>query len=398
MFRTEEPLEPEFLKKDLAPLIESIRTRLIDFSEKLLSVSSGGYDVMCIFGDWEDDNGKILSVFDAFGSEDKLFVIRFHAGRLLQLQAENPHSFERALDQCVLHELVHALDMSVIRESCGIYHSRDSLVNAGGGEPGLFWSVMHYFSFLRNEGVAMMAERLFLENGCNPTSSDLFIRDLDLLFCHLEEQLEQDRGAFSHDSLQSLCSSVYSYADGVMMELLGVQNKELPESEDKREELLKEAMQMDLSEWVILIFSRYQKVFSKYEKALSIIMSDQEEYSRVLLLSNQYYFNIPELIRFCSGYCERQLSIEELTEYVSRDYNSMYDVHHSLHLKARELMALRTDTNAELIDWVLSYFYQQSDGIADERPFVGFMDDWFVMDMAFHRVGLQQFSIGLTNE
>jgi hypothetical protein len=365
------------------------------FSDKLLHITPGAYDVMGVFGDWQDDNGRILSVFDAFGSEGHAFVIRFHANRLLQIQEEDIDQFEHVLDQCVLHELVHALDMSVIRESCGIYHSRNSLEKCSDREPGLFWGVMHYFSYLRNEGVAMLAERLFLRNtSASSISIDGFSHELQKLFFHLEEQLETDSLIISGSFIRELCSSVYAFAADAMLDMLGLHNRSLPEKEDEKVGLLEKAMALDLSEWVILIFSRHREVLAKHEKAMSVLMSAEEGSSRLLFMSLQFHFDATELIRYCTTYCERQMTLKELEEQVGRECLSDYDVELRLHLKAGELLQVRNEENAELIDWVLSYFYFQSDGITDDRPFIGYMDDWYVLDIALHRVGLKQLSIG----
>ena len=395
LFRTEAPLVEELVLTELLPLSESISSRLMLFSDKLLHITPGAYDVMGVFGDWQDDNGRILSVFDAFGSEGHAFVIRFHANRLLQIQEEDIDQFEHVLDQCVLHELVHALDMSVIRESCGIYHSRNSLEKCSDREPGLFWGVMHYFSYLRNEGVAMLAERLFLRNtSASSISIDGFSHELQKLFFHLEEQLETDSLIISGSFIRELCSSVYAFAADAMLDMLGLHNRSLPEKEDEKVGLLEKAMALDLSEWVILIFSRHREVLAKHEKALSVLMSAEEGSSRLLFMSLQFHFDATELIRYCTTYCERQMTLKELEEQVGRECLSDYDVELRLHLKAGELLQVRNEENAELIDWVLSYFYFQSDGITDDRPFIGYMDDWYVLDIALHRVGLKQLSIG----
>ena len=381
LFLTEAPLEEELVLTELLPLSESISSRLMLFSDKLLHITPRAYDVMGVFGDWQDDNGRILSVFDAFGSKGHSFVIRFHANRLLQIQEEDIDQFEQVLDQCVLHELVHALDMSVIRESCGIYHSRNSLESLSERENGLFWGVMHYFSFLRNEGVAMLAEKLILEDSISSSYREVLPHELDKLFRHLEEQLEKDSLIISGSVIRELCSSVYAFAADAMLEMLGLHDRSLPEKEEEKVELLEKAMALDLSEWVILIFSRHREVLAKHEKAMSVLMSAEEGYSRLMFMSLQFHFDSTELIRYCTTYCERQLTLEELEEQVGRECLSDYDVELRLHLKAGELLQVRNEENAELIDWVLSYFYFQSDGIIDDRPFIGYMDDWYVLDM-----------------
>lgn len=393
LFRTEAPLEEVLVLTELFPLSEAISERLQRFSDILMGITPRAYDVMGVFGDWDEDNGRILSVFDAFGSEGNAFVIRFHAGRLLRIEEEDPDRFEQVLDQCVLHELVHALDMLVIRESCGIYHSRNSLESLSERENGLFWGVMHYFSFLRNEGVAMLAEKLILEDSISSSYREVLPHELDKLFRHLEEQLEKDSLIISGSVIRELCSSVYAFAADAMLEMLGLHDRSLPEKEEEKVELLEKAMALDLSEWVILIFSRHREVLAKHEKAMSVLMSAEEGYSRLMFMSLQFHFDATELIRYCTTYCERQLTLEELEEQVRKECTSEYDVEHRLHLKAGELLQVRTEENAELIDWVLSYFYSQSDSIADNRPFIGYMDDWYVLDMALHRVGLQELSI-----
>ena len=205
------------------------------------------------------------------------------------------------------------------------------------------------------------------------------------MFFHLEEQLEKDSLIISGSVIRELCSSVYAFAADAMLEMLGLHDRSLPEKEEEKVELLEKAMALDLSEWVILIFSRHREVLAKHEKAMSVLMSAEDGYSRLMFMSLQFY---------CTTYCERQLTLEELEEQVGRECLSDYDVELRLHLKAGELLQVRNEENAELIDCVLSYFYFQTDGITDDRPFIGYMDDWYVLDMALHRVGLKQLSIG----
>jgi hypothetical protein len=311
------------------------------------------------------------------------------------------------MNRAIFHELVHIADRKVIRENYQVYveHKRANMIDVDHPDkldPSLLGFLLDFFATIRNEGVVLLAERMFGHtdtpvdfNPLNLFSDDLTMA-LDLIASHdLSDRIpyQQINGLFYH-----LRKRIYSYADAlqaVQVNLLKDNEAQLLNekiqisSYEQRLEWLHAGLQMDLSEWIRrLLFdpkNRYldlleQRSLKKLIDVLNGIGSDHGFSAQLFLkgcAKDQAGFH---------GLIESKISVPLTTRMLTAHLDQLNKKKHKslLHKDIVELYSelfnefKRTgDTQIQL---ALSYVVKQRDYIDDEIPFFGLQDDWLVLE------------------
>ncbi len=333
-----------------------------------------------------------IAMYNSQQSSPHSFDFSFNLDFLQFSQKDYSGEVQIELKKAVLHELIHAFDHAVLEESNTVYATRNFHIKDGqsGPEPSNFWLFMHYVSCLRNEGVAMLAEVLFFpENGLSKESAwqqfaDDFHFVIEMCFSNSNPQNSLER-------LRSICDNLYRYSGEIMRHVIDAQITHFENND--RLKVLEAAFGMDLSEWITMIAKYYRNEQSSH--SLHALFSFLSEPSRKL----HSYKGIPDFyvmyayddhnyLDFLSRVCPMKLDSEAIHLALNNNFfNSViFDVEHSLKIRTNKLVELRDEQNADLVDWTLSYILLNGDVIDDRLVFVGYLDDWMILDCTMQRI------------
>ncbi len=296
------------------------------------------------------------------------------------------------LKKAVLHELTHAFDHAVITESSNVYATRNFHIQDGqsGPEPSNFWLFMHYMSCLRNEGVAMLAEGLFFpENDLSKESAwQHFLNDFHFV---IEMSTSNSNPQNSLVRLRSICDNLYRYSGEIMRSVIDDQITHFENND--RLKVLEAACELDLSEWIVLIAKRYgNEQTNDSLHALFFFLSQPKRKMKsdksIPDFYEMYAYDDYNYLDFLSKVCPMKLDSEAIHHALKNSFfkSTIFDVEHSLKIKTMELVECRNNHNAELVDWTLSYILLNGDVIDDQLVFVGYLDDWMIMDCTMQRI------------
>jgi hypothetical protein len=359
-----------------------IQERFERFSKLLFPLLPKKFEVIVHYESFEKTNPKALSMFDAAESGLSHFVFKFDFFRLQNLKEDDSKLFAETLDRCVLHELVHALDISVIQESCRVYHSGAHELQQLNHHPGIYWSVMHYFFFLRNEAVALLAEELFL--GSNENLAEK-LNEFEHALTKLLNNVCNSH-VESSEALKEACEGAYSYAAHVALFLSNDKNSKALLTQENKLKLLESFLQLDLSEWIASLFVKFDFLKNFDNGALNVLFDLGENEDNWRILTGKYLATEYELISHCESVLSERLSLDQLEKALAQDRDSVHDLELEVLERARKLFSYRSEFNAHFVDWILSYIFAKDDLIDDDRPFVGYVDDSFLLDVAFCRM------------
>lgn len=294
------------------------------------------------------------------------------------------------IQKAVLHELIHALDHQVICESRSVYLTRKNQTFISPQTSSNFWIFMHYISSLRNEGVAMYAEYLYFSDSPRVNGHYLtqFKEDFHYLISFCESEIN---GQTSYQRFGEICNHLQDYAGLIMRDVVNnlYPNNRLAE----HNELLKIAFDIDVSEWITYLFKFYHTnkiefqadwMFSFFSQ-LNPLESTKFSFSDFYKL---YEYEDEHYLGFLSDICPDRLPYLELQEKFSALVKEEYihDIQQTLKNQIVLLLEARDDQNADVIDWTLSYFLHKIDAIDDRLDFVGYLDDWMIVDITMQRV------------
>ncbi|MEI7670093.1 MAG: hypothetical protein WCJ33_08430, partial [Pseudomonadota bacterium] len=191
----------------------------------------------------KEETSEILASFDSERSGGGVYVFHVYYSTIRQI-ADSQLSIEdnsilNTFSDTILHELIHATDLSILKESNAVrehsyrLHGSDSKqllrdLNAPNYEWNVQWAMLLFFQIFRNEGVAMLGEHLLDEN------SNLKIeRPIDKVMIRFKENLNQVlqlcaglkfynnlETTKAHQMLRELSIEAYQYGDFILLELI----------------------------------------------------------------------------------------------------------------------------------------------------------------------------------
>jgi len=370
-----------------------------DFKSVLNQLSSlfhGELEITITFLPADSFSQDWIAMYNAHQSTPEAFAFSFNEEVIQGLHMGMMDARRIEFQKAVLHELIHALDLAVLSESRNVYLSSSTQsFNLNPVEmPSNFWLFIHYLSTIRNEGVAMMAEELFFPNDALDVEHALLHFKVDFEFM-LECCNSSDYSSKHRLKIQSICNNVHRYA-GVLMDYV-VQSPRFQNTAYDRVNTIRTALDIDLSEWLTHLIELYREdAFKQHAHGLFSYFHLPVGKEAIQWKLGQFYelytYEDVRYVEFLSSMCAEKLSIleieQKLQDYIQKDMP--HDVVNTLTKQSLSLIAVRNDENADMIDWTLSYIFLHVDVIDDRLEFVGFLDDWMIMDSTAQRIFAKQ--------
>ena len=343
---------------------------------------------------------------------------------LLKSIEEKSDAKIEAFRSTVLHELIHALDLTSLNETESIYKSSKKIYQKKSFETQIFdlhhtqsnhfsvqWTFFHFLATFRNEGVAILGETLLGTRRTTFTEKEAFqsfkndfnyaVNACMGLSYYNRLDVTEVIGLVQHIGL-----SAYKYADVLLfslikkkffefsdLELIDAQNKLNDQS--ILDKLLNEVLQYDLSDWIRDILNiEYPEngvPLINHEQLYhycGIIQRDHnedlvEDYaSKLLLLAyNENEKHFIELVESSMGVkMEIDVIQARMTAFMAKEVK--VDLEEDLKVLSSHLLNKRNQSNHEVIDWALTYLLDDEDLIHDRLSFLGLQDDWMVVEGA----------------
>lgn len=385
-----------------------------------------------------ENSGVVLACFDAGKSEDNDFYFHVYyslIARIAQyiIEPNNQRAYAE-ISNVVLHELIHAADLSMLKENISITKSGYKLYGTDNfsmlrdvKSPNYKWDIqsalLRYFQIFRNEGVAILGEYLLLGQ-VNPFN----IRNMEEVIAEFRSNLRSifklcEGMAYYNDFEQlhayhmfkDLGNNAYQMSDLILLELLKTEhpeakgnldviihklsvNEPIELSKSETIDLLKMAMQLDLSEYVQAILNNVtlndEDVFPKQQlfRCCAIIQNEQPQEQVTKFAQN---------IGACGYNKDSKMFVELLKDILGckMNHKELFDGHklymikqhaedifQSIQVKVEQLFPLALKDN-EIAVWALTYLFDDQDYIHDELPITGLQDDWMVLDAAVKILG-----------
>jgi hypothetical protein len=338
-----------------------------------------------------------IAMYNAQHSSQTKFEICFNQSLATELLHDQLFSHKIELQKAVLHELIHALDHQVISESRSVYLTSKNQYQAfiSPQASSNFWIFMHYISSLRNEGIAMYAEHLYFTTEQGETSSYLtrFKEDFQFLVSFCESDLNAQT---SFQKIGQICNHLQDYAGFIVRDV--VRNQCGNNRSNDRNELLKIAFNIDVSEWITYLFKVYHTNKLEFQADWMFSFFSQTNRLEPTKFSFSDFYSLYDYedehyLDFLSNICPVRLPyldlFKKIGEVNTEDY--IHDIQRTLKNQMLILLEIRTDQNIDLIDLTLSYVIHQNDLVDDRLDFVGYLDDWMIMDITMQRINSKQF-------
>ena len=197
----------------------------------------------------DDDNHEWMAKFLIEKSSKHKFHIAFNAFWLEGFAPRNNRQLS-IVNRTILHEIIHGLDILTIEDShrkhSTNYHSVRLLMVEEKSD--FFWALMYFFTLLRDEGIALYGESLFLGSDSEKTNEELnemLASDVEWMLSAMEQN-QAERA-----NLDVVFSRVYEYGAYIYNELFFEERK----GKNASEHLL-DLMKVDVSHWIWMFFKR----------------------------------------------------------------------------------------------------------------------------------------------
>jgi len=422
---------------DVRVAIKKVFAEKIEFIKELFPDGELTFNVN-LEQEKKDDTSETLASFDSERSGGGVYVFHVYYGTLRQiadsLLSMTDNTILHSFSDTVLHELIHAADLSSLQETNSIREHSYRLhggnhnqllkdLNASDYEWNVQWTLLLFFQIFRNEGIAMLGEHLFDDNSNLKSERPIekvmmrFKENLNQVFriCAGLKYYSSIESTQAHQILRKLSMEAYHYGDLILLELIktlhpeenirlekliNILSLDIPKTFDHQEAkyFLKLAMKIDLSEYVQAIFNNdllnRKEPLSKQQLLECCAVIQNENQNEVIskfsknvttcsFNKNSYLFI--ETIREVIG---SKMSLDEITEgykaFLQKEYPE--DIVQRIRQKADDLYSLAIKENNEVAIWALTYLLDDQDLIHDELSVLGWQDDWMVVEGAWRIV------------
>ena len=354
------------------------------------------------------DNDLIKSSLSIKESSDSIFCFYLYANLYSEFFGKKKGEIFFSF---ILHELIHILDIAILKETeKEFYFNKLQLKPIHLFHSSLQWMFIHLLSNFRNEGVAILGEKLLNKTVTTLSENEVmqqFENDLNLgiSLCHSTAFKEKIDLKELKSIILSIENNAYKYADVILFNLIIKKNsikfngtiqeymndnKGIPV-----EQILKAAFEFDLSEWIREIFkmehdpsANLQINYTKFIELCDFIVRKEKninnayDLKNILLYANQRdVLNFLEVIKNCTKSKMDLVAINSQFK-LFKEKSSIHDVHFDLLQLVANLLEIRNTKNQDIVDWSLSYLFAKEDFIDDELTFLGMQDDWMVIEGA----------------
>ncbi len=383
----------------------------------------------------ESSHGNhILGLFDAEHSSTNIFYFRIYYETIKQLIDKKIYASDEfyEYDDTILHEIIHAADYQSISKTDGVEAINNKIkknavsdsyfnLNNQSTQNPFNWTVVHIIERFRNEGIAVLGEKLL---GDNPEKS--MMTDIEeitnqfknvLEFCiETSESIDLIHSFSQKNELYQLLnkssSQAYVYGHIILLLVLALQNEDEKEiilnaldyllgdvdkkpSHENCLKILKLAINTDVSDYIngLLLEPFYHHPSSIIDKQLILnfcthIQGESNNEAIQILNENSFttvYEKFLELMKITVGY---QMTIEELQDYSTKFKieNNSDDIKKCIQSQVDYLMPLAVNQKNEIAIWALTYLFDEEELIYDSIPFFGYQDDWLVLSAAIRLI------------
>ena len=321
---------------------------------------------------------------------------------------EDPESF--TFTSSILHELIHYLDFTILNEINDEYQLKKlKLRSLNEIHYSIEWMFIHLMSTIRNEGVALLGEKIFTKNQAI-LNNEIAFRELEndlnlaISLCHSSAI---DRKNININELKNILFSIeknaYNYADVVLFHFLNDAfdlNSDLisiiqSNDTELKMKLLQHAFSYDLSEWLRGLLKtelnnsvNFRINYTKLSALSQFIILDNYstkksiDFNQILVFAHKNDVN--NFIDLIQQITEEKIHFNDLNKQIEnyKQKQSCSDIEIDITHLINHLTNQRNHLNQELIDWSLSYLFNKKDLLHDDISFLGYQDDWMVLESA----------------
>lgn len=346
------------------------------------------------------------------------FLPRLSSHKVLKFQLFYPID-KNEMDAVILHELMHGADLSNLKEKLGTFDRSKEfhlcstledqlkyIENSGIQNFSIQWVFLHFLSTFRDEGIAILGEKLLGEKSGTISFEKAFFnfqKDINQVtqLCYGMKFHNRINSKQVRTIFEDTVINAYQYAEVIIYELLkgsiaGLEKMnlhDLLENNDPKEklQLLKSTLQLDLAEYIRELMKLKHKntplinseLLLSYCGVIQGGSSEHPAFFRQLYLvsHNNDKTGFTELIR---SVCDRKMQSGEIKEKLDLFNQTSFsnDLKSEVRKLANKVFAKRNDNNKEVSEWALTYLLNKEDLIYDQLDYLGLQDDWMVMEAA----------------
>ena len=370
-------------------------------------------------------------------SDELIFFIYFDSliniANSLTTQTNNEEDIIN-FENTILHELIHAADLSTLKKIDSLIDKEIRLskkhtnftnsffVNKNTED--LYYSPIHWhfldtLNQFRNEGVAVLGEKLFgiILDRFYPEDQtelfDFFKRLMSKIQSITSENLFSiDSNIEAYDELSEFSLHAYNIGDFILLKLIGKIHPELFDLTDKAvkyillgdefkpslEEsqlIMETAFQLDLSDYINGLischFDEINQPFILKETLFEYCALIQDEINKEGVASfskniaiAEHNYSIDTFVKLMKETVFSKMSNDEIkTGYIQLLSNkSEENIVKNVKTQAELLLKKAIQEDNELAQWALTYLLDDEDLVFDKISILGWQDDWLVLDAA----------------
>jgi hypothetical protein len=366
---------------------------------------------------------NVLACFVSERSTADNLFFRIYYDSILQLatcltQSDGAYILKQ-FKSTLYHELLHAADLGNLKEQLARhdldFKEHENLVSGAffdanqlTHQVNVQWALLYFFSKFRAEGIAILGEKLLSNNfGENDLEKTEVFKSFNVTLHRVLEicsGLQFFNNFENHDALkelEELSLNAYIYADLLFIHALKKQGivEELrfrnPSGQlsinDRQEiiELMKVFIETDLSEFIQLLLSLPELNFrEKFLHICAVIQREGDpktiaEFSRHLLWTG-YNKDAALFIQIIQKSMGSKMPLSEMIDMHDKFLQKSYpeDIIEDIRKMAEVLIKLAQTNGNEVALWALTYLFDDQDLIHDDISYLGWQDDWVVLDSA----------------
>jgi uncharacterized membrane protein YkvA (DUF1232 family) len=371
----------------------------------------------------KNSQSNVLACFDTEKSTANILYFRIYYDSILQLATcltqSDGADILKQFKSTLYHELMHAADLGNLKEQLARhdhdFNEHENLVlgaffdaNQLSHQVNVQWALLHFFSKFRAEGIAILGEKLLSNNfGDNVVEKTSVFKSFNETLHRVLEicsGLQFFNNFENHDAvieLDELSLSAYIYADLLFIHALQKQeivedlrfrNPEGPLSFNDRQgiiEVMKVFIETDLSEFIQLLLSLPELNFrEKFLHLCAVIQREGDpntisDFSRHLLWAG-YNKDNELFIKIIQKSMGSKMPLSEMIDMHHKFLQKSYqeDIIEDIRKMSEVLMNLAQASDNEVALWALTYLFDDQDLIHDDISYLGWQDDWVVLDSA----------------
>ena len=353
--------------------------------------------------EYHSKNSSILASFDIVKSTDSLHFFHIYP-RFTALLNEDL----KRLEKIILHEIIHALDHTILHKQ----HTLAQIKSISTQH-----AFIHFLATIRNEGVAVLVQKLLHEETVTETLESAFLileNELNTILRSCISNAIHQRITWNEfqSILHQLHQKVNNYSGVIAFSFMKVQLnlnqcQELNDfiklsTKDEKKKLISHLFKMDVSEWIQQLIKMEQTNVIRLEIKLELLVhlcsllnpKIYKEYHTLLddIPRYAYQNDTANIIRILEQIVPEKLNISEIRIQLKK--MNIHFLSDNLEIEilylCQELLLQRNEQSMHLIDLALSYYITKQDIIHDETLFLGMQDDWIVLDSIFLLLNLFQ--------